>query len=151
MPDLYEYLSELVLGPDVHVLAASISKGGGRSLVKVVVDTSTGITIDEIAGISRLLRKDAGVARQVGTTDFRLEVTSPGVNASLREPWQFPRHVGRLLTVRLHTPQETGKDEARIEGQLLRAGAEGITMRLAESQREIAWERIQLAEVQLEW
>ena len=151
MPDLYHYLSDLSLGADVHVLAASVSEGSGQPLVKVVVDTSAGITIDEIAGISRMLRMDAGVARQTGTTDFRLEVTSPGVKAGLKEPWQFHRHVGRRLAVQLNA--STGSDESRtsIEGELLRTSQNGMVLKLAEGEKEIAWKGIEQAIVQLNW
>jgi len=151
MTDLYNYLSERSLGPDVHILAASVSDSGRQPQVKVVVDTPTGITIDEIAGISQLLRKDADIAGQIGTADFRLEVTSPGIISGLKEPWQYPRHVGRRLTVQLSDP--AGSDESRIsiEGELLRTSQQGIVLKLAEAEKEIAWERIQQSVVQLNW
>ncbi|UCH63173.1 MAG: hypothetical protein JSU77_01600 [Fidelibacterota bacterium] len=151
MTDLYNYLSERSLGPDVHILAASVSDSGRQPHVKVVADTPTGITIDEIASISRLLRKDAGIAGKIGTTDFRLEVTSPGIMSGLKEPWQYPRHMGRRLAVQLNDP--VGSDEGRmsIEGELLRTSQHGIVLKLAEAEEEIAWERIHQAVVQLNW
>lgn len=151
MPAFFEYLSALALGPEVHVLDASVSKGGRQPLVRVVVDTPAGITIDEIAKISQLVRRDPGVAKQVGTTDFRLEVTSPGVKAGLTEPWQYPRHVGRRLIVRLHPPIGEDESATNIEGQLLRTGPKGIVLERSEGEEEIAWERIQQAVVQLKW
>ncbi len=151
MTDLYNYLSELSLGPDVHLLAATVSDSGKRPLVKVVVDTPTGITIDEIAGISRLLRKDIDFAGQIGTADFRLEVTSPGVMAELKEPWQFPRHVGRHLTVQLGEPAEPDESGISVEGKLLRTSQHGIVLNLPEREEEIAWKRIHQAVVQLNW
>jgi ribosome maturation factor RimP len=151
MTDLYNYLSELSLGPDVHVLTATVSDPGQQPLVKVVVDTPTGITIDEIAGISRLLRKDADVASQVGAADFRLEVTSPGIGSGLKEPWQYPRHVGRRLAVQLGEPAGFDGSRISVEGELLRTSRQGIILRLADVEEEIAWERIQQAVVQLNW
>ena len=151
MTDLNNYLSELSLGPDVHVLTASVSDPGQRPQVKVVVDTPTGITIDEIAGISRLLRNDADVASQVGAADFRLEVTSPGIRSGLKEPWQYPRHVGRRLAVQLVEPAASDESRISIEGELLRTSQQGIVLKLAEAEKEIAWERIQQSVVQLNW
>ena len=139
MLDLYDYLCGMFLGPDVHVLAASMSDSGRQPLVKVVVDTSQGITIDGITEISRLLRRDSNLAQQVGTTEFRLEVTSPGVDASLQEFWQFPRHVGRRLAVRLNTPGGPDESQADYKGELLRTSTDGIVLRTAENDKEIAW------------
>ncbi len=117
----------------------------------MVVDTPTGITIDEIAGISRLLRNDADIASQVGAADFRLEVTSPGIGSGLKEPWQYPRHVGRRLVVQLVEPAMSDESITSIEGKLLRTSQQGIVLRLADAEEEIAWERIQQAVVQLNW
>ena len=142
---------EINLGPDVHVLGASTSDPGRNPLVTVVVDTPTGITIDEIADISRRLRKDAGVAQHVGTTEFRIEVTSPGVKAGLREPWQFPRHIGRRLIVYLNPNPGMDDRSTSIEGDLIQTTTTGIVVRSAGADEEIAWSRISKAVVQLNW
>lgn len=151
MPDLERYLMEMNLGPNVHVLGASASDQGRSPLVTVVVDTPTGITIDEIADISRRLRKDAGVAQHIGTTDFRMEVTSPGVKTGLREPWQFPRHIGRRLIVYLNPVPGMDDRSASIEGDLIETTSEGIVLKSTGADEEISWSRIRKAVVQLNW
>ena len=151
MPDLERYLIEMNLGPDVHILDVSTSDGGRNPLVTVVVDTPTGITIDEIAEISRILRKDAGIAQHLGYTDFRIEVTSPGVKAGLREPWQFPRHIGRRLIVYLNLDPGMDDRPASIEGELIQTTPEGIVVRSTGGDEEITWSRISKAVVQLNW
>ncbi len=150
--DLQEYLSGLDLGTDVHVLDASVSQGGSNPLVKAVVDTEEGITIDEIVRITRQLRDDDSLARHLGVSTCRVEVTSPGVSYGLRQPWQFHRHVGRQLAVQIGSPEgEVAEEPARVEGKLVQAGPDGILVEVAGSHEPIAWERIQKATVQLAW
>jgi len=142
---------EMHLGPDVHVLGASASDQGRNPLVTVVVDTPSGITIDEIAEISRILRKDAGIAQHLDTTDFRIEVTSPGVKAGFKEPWQFPRHIGRRLNVYLNPDPGVDDHQESIEGELIQTTPEGIVVRSTGGDEEITWSRIRKAVVQLNW
>ena len=149
MPDLIDYVSSLALGPEVHGLGVSVSDDIRRPLVKVVVDTVAGITVHEIAYVSRTLHRDDGFAREVGSDDYRLEVTSPGVEAGLQEPWQFTRHVGRRLAVQLQSTQDLHPE--RIKGQLLQSGPEGIVLESEAGETKIPWSRIQKAVVQLDW
>ena len=58
MSDLLEYLSGLDLVAGVHILEATINSDGRSPLVRVVVDTERGITIDELVRIARQLRDE---------------------------------------------------------------------------------------------
>ena len=149
--DVSDYLSQLDLGADVQVLTATTSHQGAGAQVKVVVDTIDGITVDEITRITRLLRKDAGMAELAGTPEFRIEVTSPGVAAGLKEPWQFQRHIGRRLEVRMCSEEENGTGAPNVKGDLLKAGPEGISLEKDGERMEIAWDQIETARVLLSW
>ncbi len=65
MLDIGDYLLGRGVGADVHVLAASMSGGGARPVVRIIVDTPGGITIDEIADLTRTGRKE--IARNYNT------------------------------------------------------------------------------------
>ena len=149
--DIGAYLSGRGLGPDVHVLAADIGGGGARPRVKIIVDTPSGITIDEIANLTRRLRADEGLAQQVGSDTFGLEVTSPGVKAGLTEQWQYPRHTGQLLQVTVQAPAGDEIGARTVSGRLLRTQPEGIVLELPGGQETIGWDDIRHAAVELEW
>jgi len=73
-------------------------RGGGR-IVRVTVDAPGGIGVDRIAELSR------GVSRLFEAADpvngaYTLEVTSPGLERSLRRPNHFEKAVGREVDVR---------------------------------------------------
>jgi ribosome maturation factor RimP len=77
-----------------------VTPAGRRSVVRVVVDRDEGVTLDDIAEVSRAVsevldQNDDGMGR----TPYVLEVTSPGVDRPLTEPRHWRRNTGRLVTV----------------------------------------------------
>lgn len=73
-------------------------RGNGR-LVRVTVDAPGGIGVDRIAAISR------GVSRLLDEEDplpgsYTLEVSSPGLERSLRRPSHFAKAVGREIDIK---------------------------------------------------
>ncbi len=77
---------------------------GGRAVLRLLIDRPTGgVTIDELARISRELghlldAHDAVPGR------YHLECSSPGVNRPLIRPEHFRRAVGQRVFVRMRTP-----------------------------------------------
>lgn len=77
-----------------------VTPAGRRSIVRVVVDRDEGVTLDDVAEISRAIseeldRNDDGMGR----TPYVLEVTSPGVDRPLTDPRHWRRNLGRLVVV----------------------------------------------------
>jgi ribosome maturation factor RimP len=79
----------------------SVSPAGRRTVVRVVVDADTGVSLDEVAAVSRAVTEvlDARDTELFGNTPYVLEVTSPGVDRPLTEPRHWRRAVGRLVEV----------------------------------------------------
>jgi ribosome maturation factor RimP len=98
----------------------SVSQAGRRSLVRVVVDADGGITLDDIATVSRAasaaLDDDDGF---LGRSPYTLEVTSPGVDRPLTLPRHWSRNVGRLVKVQV--------GEEHVAGRVTAADDNGVT------------------------
>jgi len=91
---------------------------GKTARIRVILDGDTGITIDDCAKLSRELNQ-----QMVGSDfpeNYNLEVTTPGVDASLQMPRQYPKHIGRTLKLVLKNEGLT------VRGQLLEVNGEGI-------------------------
>lgn len=86
---------------------------GGRIKVSILLDSDTGITIEECASISRRLGVVLDESDLFGGAAFILEVSSPGIDQPLRFARQYVRNVGRQLAVTLTTGTVlTGKLES---------------------------------------
>jgi ribosome maturation factor RimP len=79
----------------------SVSPAGRRKVVRIVVASDNGVTLDEVADVSRAVTEvlDARDTELFGASPYVLEVTSPGVDRPLTEPRHWRRAVGRLVEV----------------------------------------------------
>jgi len=98
--------------------------------LRVVGDREVGnISVEDCAQLTRELR-NLIIEQKLISDDFRMEVSSPGLDYPLREAWQYRKNIGRLLKVRI--PGAKGPKEVR--GRLVQYDeTAGITLR-SESQ-----------------
>ncbi|MDP5183101.1 ribosome maturation factor RimP [Blastococcus sp. BMG 814] len=136
-----------------------VTPAGRRSVVRVVVDRDAGITLDDIAEVSRAVsdvldRNDDGMGR----TPYVLEVTSPGVDRPLTEPRHWHRNTGRLVAVGVGpagaTEQLTGRITAVDEdGVILAVEAKGKpgAKKRPPQPRRVPWAELGAGRVQVEF
>jgi ribosome maturation factor RimP len=131
---------------DLGLEIYDIEHGGG--VLRISVDKPGGVDLDAIALATRI------VSRQLDHDDpipgrYTLEVTSPGIERTLRTPEHFERAVGEVVNIRTH-PDTDGDRRAR--GELLAVAADGVTVRLEDgTQRSIRFEEIERARTVFEW
>src|SRR5215213_11791990 len=102
------WITPVVDGAGYDLEELVVTPAGRRSVVRVVVDREQGVTLDDIAEVSRAVSEvldanDDGMGRP-----YVLEVTSPGVDRPLTERRHWRRNVGRLVTVSVG-PQGSGE------------------------------------------
>ena len=87
-------------GYDLEEVA--VTPAGRRQVVRVVVDTDGGVSLDDVAELSRAVSTVLDEHDDLlGKSPYVLEVTSPGVDRPLSEPRHWRRAVGRLVEVPL--------------------------------------------------
>ena len=80
---------------DVTVVPA-----GRRRLLRVVIDSDSGVDLDAAAQLSRTLSEQLDTdADPMGAQPYTLEVTSPGIGRALTLPRHYRRARGRLLAI----------------------------------------------------
>jgi ribosome maturation factor RimP len=77
----------------------------GRGILRLFVDRTGGITIEELARINRLVGALLEV-HDVIPGSYTLEVSSPGLTRALKKLQDYQRYVGRLVRVTTRTPWE---------------------------------------------
>ena len=136
-----------------------VTPAGRRIVVRVVVDRDRGVTLDDIAEVSRAVSEvldanDDGMGR----TPYVLEVTSPGVDRPLTEQRHWRRNTGRLVTVRVgpagHAAEVTGRvtavDGAGVTLAVEAQGKPGAKKR-PPTPRQVPWAELGNGRVQVEF
>jgi ribosome maturation factor RimP len=112
-----------------HVIDVVIRGDQRRPVVEVYIDTPGAVTTDLCAEISRNISAIID-ATEIISSGYRLEVSSPGIERPLGFSWQYPKHIGRELLLKLaSTPGVPAR-----RGSLLAVDDEGITVRFAGSE-----------------
>jgi len=118
---LVTVLTPAVASAGCDLEEVTVSPAGKRRIVRVVVASDAGVTLDEVAAVSRAVTEvlDARDTELFGTTPYVLEVSSPGVDRPLTEPRHWRRAVGRLVEVTvagaLVRARVTGTDDDGVE------------------------------------
>lgn len=68
------------------------------NIIKIFIDNDTGITLNDCSAVSRLVN-DVLFATGAFSNDYRLEVSSPGVNRPLKTVKDFKKNVNRNVRV----------------------------------------------------
>lgn len=88
------YVSEAGL----DLVGVAVKGAGPERLIRVTVDRKGGVDLGTCQGVSRALDRDLDALPELDA-GYRLEVTSPGVAAPLRDRRAFDRVEGRPVTV----------------------------------------------------
>jgi ribosome maturation factor RimP len=118
------------------------------SLVRVAVTKSGGVTLDELASansaISSYFDEHEPFERR-----YTLEVTSPGIERSLKKPAQFVTAVGEELRVKTIGDVVEGR---RVEGILVAADEAGIVVSTpAGDEIRLGYNQIEKARTHFAW
>ena len=83
---------------------------GRRLVLRILVDTESGVNLDDVANASRLISDVMDEKDPFDDDPYTLEVSSPGVDRPLTMPRHWTRNLGRLVAVTLtNSKQLTGR------------------------------------------
>lgn len=82
-------------------------KEGAGWYLRITIDSDDGIDIDDCEKVSRAISPLLDEADPI-EQNYTLEVSSPGLERTLRTPEHFAACTGEEIEVRLYSPDETG-------------------------------------------
>ena len=121
--------------------------------LRVTLDTRPGssgsIDLEQLSLATRLISRELDHADPVPGR-YTLEVTSPGVERSLRTPAHFRREVGQVVAIRL---ADVGHEDRRLRGVLVAADDTAVTIRSLDepTERTVRYDQIDRAKTVFEW
>ena len=113
---------------DLSLELYDVDFAGG--VLRVTIDTPpgspAGVDIDKISLVSRLLGRELDHDETVVPGRFTLEVSSPGLERTLRTPKHFQREIGKTANIRLTAPVDGTR---RVQGVIVAADDVRVTLR----------------------
>jgi ribosome maturation factor RimP len=143
---LVQLLTPAVQGTGHDLEDVSVSPAGRRKVVRVVVDKDGGITLDDVAEVSRVVSDvlDTPECEHLLAGAYTLEVSSPGVDRPLTEQRHWRRNVGRLVRAKL-------ADGSTVTGRVRDAGDAEVVLDVDGAARTLLRAEVASAYVQVEF
>jgi ribosome maturation factor RimP len=116
------------IASDLDLDLYDVEQRGGT--MRVTLDTRPGspasVDLDQLALATRLISRELDHEDPIPGR-YTLEVTSPGVERTLRTPAHFRREIGKTISVRL---RDVEGDDRRVQGVLVAADDSTATLRI---------------------
>jgi ribosome maturation factor RimP len=116
-----DVIGPVVAAAGMDLESVRVTAAGRRRLLRVVVDSDRGVSLDDAAAVSRELSGALDAAEVMGDFPYTLEVSSPGVDRPLTDRRHWRRAVGRLVRVAV-------ADSGPLVGRIVSADADGVTL-----------------------
>ena len=139
-----DVIRPVVADAGMDLESVRVSAAGRRRLLRVVVDSDRGVSLDDAATISRRLSAALDKVAVMGDFPYTLEVSSPGVDRPLTDPRHWRRAVGRLVQV-------TAADSGSISGRVIAADSDGVTLEIEGARRRFGYAALGAGAVQVEF
>ena len=124
--------------------AADLAPAGRRRLLRVLVDRDGGISLDDVADVTRAISKALDSDDIMGEGAYTLEVSSPGVDRPLTLPRHWRRNVRRLVAVTL-------VGGGKVTGRIKSVSEEAAELDVNGKRRTVAYADVAKAKVQIEF
>ncbi len=126
---------------DVQV-QGSISK----PIFNIFADSENGITLGQCTDLARQIQDELDMDTAIAR-DYRLNVSSPGLDRPLSQDWEFQKNIGNNLKIQFKD-EETSKEAA---GKLVSWDKDNIEIEINGETKQIPREHIIKAKVKLQW
>ena len=120
----------------------------GRAIVRVLVDAEGGIDLDTVAEVSEEISRGLDL-RDPLAGRYTLEVSSPGLERTLRSPEHFRLSVGEKVTLKTREPLV--RKGHRLDGVIESVDDQAVHLDTGEEQVDVPYEQIKTARTVFEW
>lgn len=144
---LFDLLLPVVEKAGLDLEDVTVNRAGSRSVVRVVVDSDSGLDLDAVAEVSRTVSEALDGADDILRGAYVLEVTSPGVD----RPLTAPRHWRRARSRKVKVTKADGRE---VVGRLEDSSedADGVAvLRTDRGPLEIRYADVRRAVVEVEF
>jgi ribosome maturation factor RimP len=141
---------------DVDLEGVKIASAGRRRVLRVIVDADGGVSLDDIAEISREISARLDAKNAMGDAPYTLEVSSPGVDRPLTQPRHWRRAIGRLVLVQVADDNQLSQQDPPAghvshTARVIDADQERVTLDIDGARRTVRYDDLGPGRVQIEF
>jgi len=150
-----------VIEPVVHAMeidleGVRITTAGRRRVLRVIVDADGGVSLDDIAEVSREISARLDAKNTMGDAPYTLEVSSPGIDRPLTQPRHWRRAIGRLVIVEVtendHDSQQgSPASPVTLTARVIDADHDRVTLEADDAKRTVNYGDLGPGRVQVEF
>lgn len=146
--NLQDELAALIADEGLELLATEIVGSGPRTVLRLVIDGPSGVTLDQCSAVSRQASAMLDVADPIRHR-YTLEVSSPGIDRKLYSRGDYERFAGHRVKIRM---RPSYREHKVVTGELVCLEADTIRLRCGpERLIELPFEEVFEARLEVDW
>jgi ribosome maturation factor RimP len=155
-PRLTSLIESVLTAMEIDLEAVKITSAGRRVVLRIVIDADGGVSLDDIADVSREVSAKLDANNAMGEAPYTLEVTSPGVDRPLTQPRHWRRAAGRLVVVPLIAEDQdlerpAGAGPLHYRGRVIEVDQDRVTLEIDGARRTFSLGELGPGRVQVEF
>ena len=143
---LYKIAEPICQDKKLRLVGIQVQGSQRNPVFNVFADSEQGITLGQCTELTRLIQDELDMGEQF-LPNYRLNVSSPGLDKALTEDWEFQKNIGNQLKV-VYSEDEAKKE---ITGKLLGWTCDSIEIENEGDGFSIPRDRILRAKIKLQW
>jgi ribosome maturation factor RimP len=128
----------------VDLEEVKLAPSGRRRMLRVMVDKDHGVTLDDLADLTKEISAALDDSDVMAELSYTLEVTSPGTDRPLTEPRHWRRNSGRLVKV-------MALDGTEMTGRVVEADESRAVLSVDSALCDVDYAGVATAKVQVEF
>lgn len=142
---IWTIAQEVVSDLGFELIDVELTGSRSRQVIRVYIEKPGGILISDCVAVSRELGERLDQKDAIENS-YCLEISSPGIERSLRKIQDFERYVGHRVRIRLKGMQRRKRE---IVGQLIEVDGSSIRM-LLENEEKVSFPLADIAKANLD-
>ncbi|AWB67081.1 ribosome maturation factor RimP [Saccharobesus litoralis] len=140
---LEEMIAPAVAATGFELWGIEFVRAGQHSTLRVYVDGENGVTVDDCAEVSRQLSAILDVEDPI-SSNYLLEVSSPGMDRVLFKLEQYPQYQGHKMTVKTRLPVDGRR---KFTGIFLGLEGDCVVVEVDQHEYSIPYKNIDKAQI----
>ncbi len=141
--NLYLVINQMLGKTNMRALNVKIDRRGADYDIKLIIDSDSGVNIDNCAFVSRIT-SDAIKVNKLITGDFNLEVSSPGINRPLFKLEDYLSFVGENVKIKLNSADDNRKN---LSGKIVGINDSQVVLEIENVNKNIDFHNIKKANI----